>query len=619
MSYVGITIQILEYHPQNYNYANFSFIFTSESRDFEKEISFSSKNSISHKISLPRKNLKYSIKITRNNSLIGISDFIIPFQIFSKKESFYNKTCQMTMTDSIRRLIFGNISPNNIKINVNANLQYLEKGEKFMKPNASNNIIKKEGKEKRASTPKKIDNKYNKNKYGNLTAILKLSKEEKEKCDMNKKLTEEVNKKRSNSKPLMNNISGKDNLNLKNKYFQKGKEQKKEKEKIKDIITNTNTNNIINNNKNDEKNIIENFEDTSDIDEDLKNNKEFDNKDLSEYLKNYINEHPLEKMDEFKEPYELMIYTKNNINELLNYQLSFYSTLNNSLNINKKFNNLLFNYNEKYRLVTKKINKTEEELKKDEIKEDLIKNNKFIANNNIEQILPLKQRELDLYKEFFVNNRNKNDDEEKEKYNEEQMKQIEEKKAKDANTQLLLTKILKNIYNKYGPLNNLINKENSDENEIKNILNLSEKYNLPISEEVLEMENVVCNNPDELDTNLEMYLKNYYKNKNMKKINFKKIDNNLYEYGNIKVNIFIENNEIKVKTNDVIQKKIIKNKKQKIYFNITPFKHNLFSYIIILIHFIFRIIIIFIIINIFFKFNISFNLNILASFSQWFK
>ena len=549
MSYVGITIQILEYHPQNYNYANFSFIFTSESRDFEKEISFSSKNSISHKISLPRKNLKYSIKITRNNSLIGISDFIIPFQIFSKRESFYNKTCQMTMTDSIRRLIFGNISPNNIKINVNANLQYLEKGEKFMKPNASNNIIKKEGKEKRASTPKKIDNKYNKNKYGNLTAILKLSKEEKEKCDMNKKLTEEVNKKRSNSKPLMNNISGKDNLNLKNKYFQKGKEQKKEKEKIKDIITNTNTNNIINNNKNDEKNIIENFEDTSDIDEDLKNNKEFDNKDLSEYLKNYINEHPLEKMDEFKEPYELMIYTKNNINELLNYQLSFYSTLNNSLNINKKFNNLLFNYNEKYRLVMKKINKTDEELKKDEIKEDLIKNNKFIANNNIEQILPLKQRELDLYKEFFVNNRNKNDDEEKEKYNEEQMKQIEEKKAKDANTQLLLTKILKNIYNKYGPLNNLINKENSDENEIKNILNLSEKYNLPISEEVLEMENVVCNNPDELDTNLEMYLKNYYKNKNMKKINFKKIDNNLYEYGNIKVNIFIENNEIKVKTN----------------------------------------------------------------------
>ena len=68
------------------------------------------------------------------------------------------------MTDSIRRLIFGNIPPNNIKININANFQYLEKGEKLNKSSASNNIIKKEEKEKdkskRASTPKKYENKF---------------------------------------------------------------------------------------------------------------------------------------------------------------------------------------------------------------------------------------------------------------------------------------------------------------------------------------------------------------------------------------------------------------------------------------------------------------------------
>jgi hypothetical protein len=93
----------------------------------------------------------------------------------------------MTMTDSIRRLIFGNVSPNNIKININANIQYLEKGQKLMNQNASNPISKKEekGKEKRASTPKKFENKLNKNKYGNLTTILKLSKDEK--FGMNKK------------------------------------------------------------------------------------------------------------------------------------------------------------------------------------------------------------------------------------------------------------------------------------------------------------------------------------------------------------------------------------------------------------------------------------------------
>ena len=494
MSYVGITIQILEYFPQNFNFANFSFIFSSESRDFEKEITFAHKNSISHKMALPRKNLKYSIKITRNNSLIGICDFIIPFQIFIKREGFFNKNCQMTMTDSIRRLIFGNISPNNIKININANIQYLEKGQKFLDQNASNPASKKEekDKEKRASTPKKFENKLNKNKYGNLTTILKLSKDEK--YGMNKKMTEEIKKKRSNSKPLMNNVSGNPGINKKVKNYQKGlKEQKKDKEKEKEkekIKENINSNNYNNNNstKKEEKNItkvekVEKVEDASDIDEDLKNDKSQDNNDIINFLKFFTTEHPLEKLDEFKEPYELMIYTKNIISELLNYQLNFYSYLNNSINCNKKFRNLLLTYNDKYRLTLKKISKSEEELRKNEIKEDLLNNNQNIENNNVKKLLPLKQQELDLYKELYMINPDKKIKEE-EKYNEEQIKQIEEKKAKDANTQLLLIRVLKNVYNKYGPLNNIINKENSEENEIKNILSLSEKYNLPISEEI---------------------------------------------------------------------------------------------------------------------------------------
>ena len=554
MSYVGVTLQILEYFPQNFNYENFSFIFSSESRDLEKEISFSNKNSISHKIIIPRKNVKYSIKITRNNSLIGICDFIIPFQIFTKREGFFNKTCQMTMTDSIRRLIFGNISPTNIKININANLQYLEKGEKFIKSNDSYTVLKKEEKEKRASTPKKFEHKLNKNKYGNLTTILKLSKDDK--IGMNKKSTEEY-KKRSNSKPHMNNVSGNASLNLKIKNHQKGlKDQKKEKEKEikKENVIISNIKIDKKEEKDKEKNINKNYEDTSDIDEDLKNNnKTQNNKDILEFMNSFLKEHPLEKMDEIKEPYELMIYTKNIINELLNYQLNYYSSLINSININKKFNQLLFNYNEKYRLTLKKINKINEETKKNEIKQNLINNKHHIENNNLKQLLPLKQQELALFKGMCILNPNKKNEEEK--YNEEQLKQIEEKKAKDANTQLLLIRILKNIYNKYGPLNTILNKDNSEESEIKNILSLSEKYNIPISEEkeFLEMENVECNNtPDEIDNQLEMYLKNFYKSKTLPKINFKKIGNNLYEYGSIKVNIFLENNVIKAKTNEGI-------------------------------------------------------------------
>ena len=540
MSYIGITLQIIEYHPQNFNFENFSFVFSTESRDFEKEISFSSKDPISHKLLIPRKNLKYSIKITRNNSLIGISDFIIPLQVFSKKENSFNKYCQLTMTDSIRKLIFGNISSNNIKIHVSANIKYLEKGEKFIKSTISNSHIKKE--KKRASTPKKFENKF-KNKYGNMTTILKLSKDEK--STMNKKVTEDF-KKRSSTKSHINNASGNASLNTKIRLQKK----EKDKEKSKDnIINNKKIEKVKDTEKAKEENkIITNIEDTSDIDESLKDNntQNLSPSEILDFMKSFEKKHPLEKLDEFNDQYELMNHTKKIMNELLNYQQKYYSLLNTSYTLNKKYQNLLLNYNEKFRLTLKKINKIEEESKKNDIKQDIILTLENNENNNLNQLLNLKQQELQLLKEIYVIKPKKK---EEEKLTEEQIKQIEEKKNKDHNTQLLLIKVLNNIYNKYGPLNKIITKENSEDNEIKNIINLSEKYNLPISEEVLKMENVICNNkPEEMDLKLESYLQNFYKNKKISKIAFKKIGNNLYEYGTLKVTIIFEDNAFKAKT-----------------------------------------------------------------------
>ena len=540
MSYIGITLQIIEYHPQNFNFENFSFVFSTESRDFEKEISFSSKDPISHKLLIPRKNLKYSIKITRNNSLIGISDFIIPLQVFSKKENSFNKYCQLTMTDSIRKLIFGNISSNNIKIHVSANIKYLEKGEKFIKSTISNSHIKKE--KKRASTPKKFENKF-KNKYGNMTTILKLSKDEK--STMNKKVTEDF-KKRSSTKSHINNASGNASLNTKIRLQKK----EKDKEKSKDnIINNKKIEKLKDTEKAKEENkIITNIEDTSDIDESLKDNntQNLSPSEILDFMKSFEKKYPLEKLDEFNDQYELMNHTKKIMNELLNYQQKYYSLLNTSYTLNKKYQNLLLNYNEKFRLTLKKINKIEEESKKNDIKQDIILTLENNENNNLNQLLNLKQQELQLLKEIYVIKPKKK---EEEKLTEEQIKQIEEKKNKDHNTQLLLIKVLNNIYNKYGPLNKIITKENSEDNEIKNIINLSEKYNLPISEEVLKMENVICNNkPEEMDLKLESYLQNFYKNKKISKIAFKKIGNNLYEYGTLKVTIIFEDNAFKAKT-----------------------------------------------------------------------
>ena len=567
MSHVGVIIEILEYFPQNFNFDNFSFIFSSESKDFEREISFANKNPISQKIPFPKKNIRYSIKVTKNNSLVGISDFIIPQNIFSKRETSFDKICQITMTDSIRRLIFGSISPSNsIKICIHSTFQYLEKGEKFVQPAGSNPPAKRE--EKRSSTPKKYENNLKKMKLGGSSnSNLKLNKDEKK--TMNKKLTEDF-KKRSNSKSYMNNLSSSGisyNIKTKNSHPQNSKE-------IGQMISS--------NNKKEKIEYEEDKGDTSLIDEDLKNYNSPAPPEFFDFIKNFENNYPLEKLNEFSDPYEMMNYTKNVINELLNYQLNYYNLLSISVNLNRKFNDLLIKYNEKYRLTLKKINKIEEESKKNEIKDEIITDIHRNDFNNLKQLIPLKQAELELYKEMYSINLDEN---ELQKFSDEQMKQLEEKKSKDANTQLLLIKVLKNIYEKYGPLNKILNQSNSDEKEINNIINLSAKYNLPISEEVIEnnedmeYQYVSCNNPNDNDNKLEMYLRYFYSQKKVPKIIFKKLSNNNYEYGTQKVTIKIEGDSIRVKSlggflsidkfieiNSLIEEGKIKNEFSKYYF-----------------------------------------------------
>jgi hypothetical protein len=359
-----------------------------------------------------------------------------------------------------------------------------------------------------------------------------------EKKTMNKKLTEDF-KKRSNSKSYMNNLSSSGisyNIKTKNSHPQNSKE-------IGQMISS--------NNKKEKIEYEEDKGDTSLIDEDLKNYNSPAPPEFFDFIKNFENNYPLEKLNEFSDPYEMMNYTKNVINELLNYQLNYYNLLSISVNLNRKFNDLLIKYNEKYRLTLKKINKIEEESKKNEIKDEIITDIHRNDFNNLKQLIPLKQAELELYKEMYSINLDEN---ELQKFSDEQMKQLEEKKSKDANTQLLLIKVLKNIYEKYGPLNKILNQSNSDEKEINNIINLSAKYNLPISEEVIEnnedmeYQYVSCNNPNDNDNKLEMYLRYFYSQKKVPKIIFKKLSNNNYEYGTQKVTIKIEGDSIRVKS-----------------------------------------------------------------------
>ena len=154
MTQVLITFDILEYLPQDFRFNDFSFIFTSESKDFEQEISFLNKNQILHRTNLLKKDIKYTIKVTKSGSLLGLCDLIIPQSILSKRENIFDKICIINMTDSIRRVLFGNPQSNVVlKINVHVTLQYKEK-DKTSNKNATKKEERRLNKELNNSTQK---------------------------------------------------------------------------------------------------------------------------------------------------------------------------------------------------------------------------------------------------------------------------------------------------------------------------------------------------------------------------------------------------------------------------------------------------------------------------------
>ena len=157
MSLAIITFDIIEYLPSEFNFDNFSFIISSENRDFEQEISYLNKNQITHKAPISKKDLKYSIKVTRNSSLIGISDLTIPSHILSKRENTFDKACSINMTDSVKRVLFGNTSSSNfLKLNFHLTIQYKEKEKEKEKE-------REKGKEKEKEKEKEKDKEKDKN------------------------------------------------------------------------------------------------------------------------------------------------------------------------------------------------------------------------------------------------------------------------------------------------------------------------------------------------------------------------------------------------------------------------------------------------------------------------
>ena len=571
---VGITINIIEYFPLDFDFTGFNFIFIYESKQIDKEISYLRKNSIYHKIYIPfRKDIKFSVRMTKEDSLIGLCEFIIPYSVLFKKENNYSKICQITMTESLKKLIFGSSFTNNtIKINIHSAIQYLgltkDKSLRKIKSNMNKDIFE----NRMINRDKEREPKSN--RINNFTSDLRNNSISNQRELINNSNRNKLPKsQRIYQNPFPpNQISPPKNKSQYNIHNTETKENKKEK-----IMMNMK----IDLNMEQEFNDINiNDEDPTDLSridkdfeiEDINSDKE---KKLYEFINNLIKENPLAELENKKDVGEMLIYTRDIISQLLDYQIKFYETLKNSVDLNHKFNELLIKYNEKYRYIVKKMNKLTEQMNTHDMKSDMVMNNNINEKNNINEMITLKNKEIDILKEIYKN-----------QIDEEEINNNLTKKNNDIQLKILLN-VLYKISSKYGPINSLLATNNSTENELQNLNQILNKYKEDltinsskqsynntnintntnnINEDTNfcetkkndligneDMEYVLSSNMDDLDKLLNNLLKNIYNNntKNISKVIFKRIGKNSYQYGKQKLIVKREDNNIKVRVGGI--------------------------------------------------------------------
>jgi hypothetical protein len=361
MSFALINLDITDYFPQNFRFDNFSFIFSSDGHDFEDEINYLSKNQIVHKALLNKKDIRYSIKILRNDSLIGISDFIIPSVFLSRKEQSFEKVCLINMTDSTKRILFGNLSPSNtLRINIKANMQYIQEKpmikqntagfkkdkNKPFSPKSTNLSVKK----KNTPISSKIEINNAPGVVGNPIGNFVFNKQQISMSISSRKIGVKTNINNNNISNKMQNKFINNNNNKQNMADIILQQQQQQRVKTNNFINNGNNSNInknintkINNApfKQENKENVPPEEDPTDIstlDEDISQPVQLIDKEFTEFMSKFIEKNPLEQLSQFKDINEMLIYTKNVIDKLLSYQQEYYERLKSSVVLNNRLN-----------------------------------------------------------------------------------------------------------------------------------------------------------------------------------------------------------------------------------------------------------------------------------------
>ena len=316
------------------------------------------------------------------------------------------------MTDSLKKLIFGSSTSNNqIKINIHSSLQYLggplkEKSLRKNKSNVNHGLYEK----KLINTLKEREPKSNrlisfKSEFNNHSVNNRKDIENISNRNLQKQAKTTLKSQRSNPFPHTQFSSPKRPHNI------PATELKKHMNLNMDVNINTNgnsknnyeNNKIIDEELNEENINEEDPNDNSVIDKDLEKDEQYKDKDkkVFDFIDNLIKENPLSELDNKKDIGEMIMYTKDIISQLLEYQIKYYDILKKRVDMNHKFNELFLKYNEKYRLIMKKLNKLNEKNNKHDMKNELVVDKNENEKNNINEIINMKNKELDIFKDIY--------------------------------------------------------------------------------------------------------------------------------------------------------------------------------------------------------------------------
>lgn len=472
------------------------------------------------------------MRVNKNNSLVGLTDFLIPFSILSKKAETYGKLLTITMTDSTKRMIFeNNNTNNNLKIQVNVSIQYFDKAPSLKQshslPRSDMKTMALSPKVPSQNKPKETVLKHNKNN----SSIQQTNKAHQKTPSMKKPMPSQGSFGSNTSGSGLINNKKKTHPQLsttsnKNAFNSTSKKQQFKQKLNEDILQNENINNT--NEMNDSSSLI---------DETIVNGVPPIKEAFTTYIENFIKANPLSSLNSYSSINELATRTKSIIDSFLQYQQDYYAYLTNAINTHNKIRNVYIRYNEKYRSALKKQNKLNEQLISTQMKYDyLMKITREQTNLIKEKILPVKENEIDSIKEAF-----NIDDKE---IPVEPMQQHKSKQTKEEND--LLHKTLVNIIN-----NNKDFDMSALTKEEKDLLNemIKERKGKETKKEETDvaMNNVIGKSLDENDIKLNNYLNQYYEKHKLPRIPFKKTSKNNYEYGTQKIMIKLEGETIRVR------------------------------------------------------------------------